>query len=120
MNLCALRSFLDFYPLAGSFQVNPPLCEELIEDTLQHIDRLLTDSMEPLRYVWEYNFRCHRMAAINLSFSVPCSFIVFLPESREPALQCLSLIEESHFKRRQVVVLPMEHEYRHGYQHVTT
>lgn len=44
-------SFLDFYPLAGSFQVNPPLCEELIEETLQHIDRLLTDSMEPLRWV---------------------------------------------------------------------
>ena len=49
----------------------------------------------------------------------PYSFIVFLPENREPALQCLSLIEESHFKRRQVVVLAMEHEYRHGYQHVT-
>lgn len=47
--LCS--SFLDFYPLAGSFQVNPPLCEELIEETLQHIDRLLTDSMEPLRWV---------------------------------------------------------------------
>lgn len=49
--LSPFSSFLDFYPLAGSFQVNPPLCEELIAETLQHIDRLLTDSMEPLRWV---------------------------------------------------------------------
>uniref|UniRef100_A0A1B0DCL7 Uncharacterized protein n=1 Tax=Phlebotomus papatasi TaxID=29031 RepID=A0A1B0DCL7_PHLPP len=46
------------------------------------------------------------------------TFIVFLPEWKEPVLQCLSRIEESHYKRRQVVVLGMEHEYRHGYQHV--
>jgi len=74
--------------------VNPPYCEELIDATLQHIDHLLSDSPEPL------------------------SFIVFLPEWKEPHLQCLSKIEESHFKRKQVVVMGMEHEYRHGYQHI--
>lgn len=42
-------SFLEFRPVSGSFQVNPPYCEELIDATLQHIDRLLTDSTEPLR-----------------------------------------------------------------------
>lgn len=42
-------SFLDFRPLSGSFQVNPPYCEELIDAAVQHIDRLLTDSVEPLR-----------------------------------------------------------------------
>lgn len=42
-------SFLDFKPVSGSFQVYPPHCEELIDATLQHIDRLLTDSVEPLR-----------------------------------------------------------------------
>ncbi|GAB0090043.1 mRNA (2'-O-methyladenosine-N(6)-)-methyltransferase [Sergentomyia squamirostris] len=87
-------SFLEFKPFSGSFQVNPPYCEELIDATLQHIDKLLTDSPEPL------------------------SFIIFLPEWKEPILQCLSRIEESSYKRRQVVVLGMEHEYRHGYQHV--
>uniref|UniRef100_A0A1Q3EZD0 Putative host cell transcription factor hcfc1 n=1 Tax=Culex tarsalis TaxID=7177 RepID=A0A1Q3EZD0_CULTA len=86
-------SFLEFRPVSGSFQVNPPYCEELIDATLQHIDRLLTDSTEPL------------------------SFIVFLQEWKEPALQCLSKIEDSHFKRKQVVVMGMEHEYRHGLQH---
>lgn len=45
------RPFLEFKPISGSFQVNPPMCEELIDATLQHIDRLLTDSQEPLRYI---------------------------------------------------------------------
>lgn len=35
--------------MSGSFQVNPPWCEELIDATLQHIEKLLTDSQEPLR-----------------------------------------------------------------------
>lgn len=42
-------SFLEFKPVSGSFEVNPPFCEELIDATFQHIDRLLTDSSEPLR-----------------------------------------------------------------------
>uniref|UniRef100_A0A182N2S6 WW domain-containing protein n=1 Tax=Anopheles dirus TaxID=7168 RepID=A0A182N2S6_9DIPT len=86
-------SFLDFKPVSGSFQVNPPYCEELIDASLQHIDRLLTDSVEPL------------------------SFIVFLQEWKDPALKCLSKIEDSSYKRKQVVVMAMEHEYRHGLQH---
>lgn len=44
-------SFLDFQPVSGSFQVNPPYSEELIEATLRHIDRLLSHSAEPLRWV---------------------------------------------------------------------
>ncbi|KXJ73967.1 hypothetical protein RP20_CCG014654 [Aedes albopictus] len=86
-------SFLEFKPVSGSFQVNPPYCEELIDATLHHIDRLLSDSTDPL------------------------SFIVFLQEWKDPPLQCLSKIEDSHFKRKQVVVMGMEHEYRHGLQH---
>lgn len=46
------------------------------------------------------------------------SFIVFLPEWKEPNLQCINRIEESHFKRKSVVVPGMAHEFRHGYQHV--
>lgn len=86
-------SFLEFKPISGSFQVNPPYCEELIDATLQHIDRLLTDSSDAL------------------------SFIVFLQEWKDPPLQCLSKIEDSHFKRRQIVVPSMEHVFRHGLQH---
>ncbi|XP_050091266.1 mRNA (2'-O-methyladenosine-N(6)-)-methyltransferase [Anopheles aquasalis] len=86
-------SFLDFKPVSGSFQVNPPYCEELIDATLQHIDRLLTDSADPL------------------------SFIIFLQEWKDPALKCLSKIADSPYKRKQLVVMGMEHEYRHGMQH---
>ena len=41
---------MDFKPVSGSFQVNPPHCEELIDAALSHIDKLLSESMEPLRY----------------------------------------------------------------------
>lgn len=46
------------------------------------------------------------------------SFITFLPELKESNLPFMSRIEESHFKRKLVVVPGMAHEYRHGYQHV--
>lgn len=49
--LHARRPFLEFRPVSGSFQANPPYCEELIEAALLHIERLLSDSIEPLRYV---------------------------------------------------------------------
>lgn len=52
-------------------------------------------------------------------FSNAChSFIVFLPEMKESNLPFMSRVEESHFKRKLVVVPGMVHEYRHGYQHV--
>ncbi|XP_074113087.1 phosphorylated CTD-interacting factor 1 [Cotesia typhae] len=86
--------FLDFRPVSGSFQANPPYCEELMEAMVNHFERLLSDSTEPL------------------------SFIVFLPEWRDPAPNALIKLESSHFKRKQVVVPAMEHEYRHGFQHI--
>ncbi|XP_043275592.1 mRNA (2'-O-methyladenosine-N(6)-)-methyltransferase [Venturia canescens] len=86
--------FLDFRPVTGSFQANPPYCEELMEAMVNHFERLLADSPEPL------------------------SFVVFLPEWRDPAPNALIKLEGSHFKRKQVVVPAMEHEYRHGFQHI--
>ncbi|XP_076687419.1 phosphorylated CTD-interacting factor 1 isoform X3 [Andrena cerasifolii] len=86
--------FLDFRPVSGSFQANPPYCEELMEAMVNHFERLLADSAEPL------------------------SFVVFLPEWRDPAPNALIKLESSHFKRKQVVVPAMEHEYRHGFQYI--
>ncbi|XP_063973188.1 mRNA (2'-O-methyladenosine-N(6)-)-methyltransferase isoform X1 [Diachasmimorpha longicaudata] len=86
--------FLDFRPITGSFEANPPYCEELMEAMVNHFERLLADSTDPL------------------------SFIVFLPEWRDPAPNALVKLEASHFKRKQVVVPAMEHEYRHGFQHL--
>lgn len=55
---------------------------------------------------------------LTLKNTISSSFIVFLPEWKEPNLPCISRIEESHYKRKLVVVPGMAHEYRHGYQHV--
>lgn len=50
------RPFLEFKPVSGSFQVNPPHVEELIDAALMHIDKLLMDSIEPLRLVFNFLF----------------------------------------------------------------
>nr|CAD7585766.1 unnamed protein product [Timema genevievae] len=91
---CFFLPFLDFKPVSGSFEANPPFCEELMEAMVNHFERLLADSPEPL------------------------SFIVFIPEWRDPAPNALLKLEASHFKRKQVVVPAFEHEYRHGFQHL--
>lgn len=80
--------------MTGSFEANPPYSEELMEAMVNHFERLLADSVEPL------------------------SFIVMLPEWREPPPTALLKLEASHFKRKQVVVPAFEHEYRHGFQHI--
>ena len=85
---------LDFKPHCGSFEANPPFCEELMDAVVTHFERLLEDSLEPL------------------------SFMVFLPEWRDPAPPALLKLEASRWKRKQVVVGALEHDYRHGFQHV--
>lgn len=85
---------MDFKAVSGSFEANPPFCEELMEAMVNHFERLLADSPEAL------------------------SFIVFIPEWRDPAPNALLRLENSNFKRKQVVVPAYEHEYRHGFQHL--
>lgn len=80
--------------MSGSFEAHPPYSEELMESSVDHIERLLSDSPEPL------------------------SFIIFMPDYREPTPAALLRFEASQFKRKQVTVPAYEHEYRHGFQHV--
>ncbi|EEB18306.1 Phosphorylated CTD-interacting factor, putative [Pediculus humanus corporis] len=87
-------TILDFKPITGSFQANPPYCDELTEAMVNHFEKLLSESSEPL------------------------SFIIFMPEWRDPSPPALLRLESSLFKRKQVVVPAYEHEYRHGFQHV--
>jgi phosphorylated CTD-interacting factor 1 len=56
-----------------------------------HFERLLSSSNEPL------------------------SFIVFM---QDPTPRFLKRLEESKWNKRILKVLALEHEYRHGYQHV--
>lgn len=85
---------LDFAPLSGSFEANPPFCEELMDAMVSHFEKLLESSPEPL------------------------SFIVFIPEWREPPTPALTRMEQSRFKRHQLVLPAFEHEYRSGSQHI--
>ncbi|XP_074645093.1 mRNA (2'-O-methyladenosine-N(6)-)-methyltransferase-like [Tubulanus polymorphus] len=87
-------SLLKFQPVSGSFEANPPFCEELMETMVDHFESLLLESSEPL------------------------SFIVCIPEWRDPPTEALIRLESSRFNRKQLVIPPFEHEYRHGFQHI--
>ncbi|XP_070798003.1 mRNA (2'-O-methyladenosine-N(6)-)-methyltransferase isoform X3 [Pituophis catenifer annectens] len=78
----------------GSFQANPPFCEELMDVMVTHFEKLLEASSEPL------------------------SFIVFIPEWRDPPPTALTRMEQSRFKRQQLVLPAFDHEYRSGSQHL--
>lgn len=81
---------LDLKIISGSFVANPPYCEELIHAAIAHFERCLSESADPL------------------------SFIVTLPDDLPNSLLKL---EASPFRRKQIVVPNLEHEYRHGFQH---
>ncbi|PAA53478.1 hypothetical protein BOX15_Mlig032164g2 [Macrostomum lignano] len=84
---------LDFYPLEGSFEANPPFSEELMVAMVNHMENLLKEATGPL------------------------SFMVFLPDWRDPPTEALVRLEASPYNRRQTCVLPFEHSYRNGMQH---
>lgn len=88
--------FLQLKAVSGSFEVHPPYCEELMESSVDHIEKLLTDSLEPL------------------------SFVILMPDYRDPTPIALMHLESSQFKKKQVTVPAYEHEFRHGFQHVLT
>lgn len=89
-------TILDLKAVSGSFQAHPPYCEELMDASITHFEHLLADSPEPL------------------------SFIVFVPDYRDPSPSALIKLEASHFKRKQVIVPAFEHEFRIGIQHIVT
>ncbi|KAI2663917.1 mRNA (2'-O-methyladenosine-N(6)-)-methyltransferase [Labeo rohita] len=86
--------FLSFSPASGSFEANPPFCEEFMDAMVTHFEDLLEHSSEPL------------------------SFIIFVPEWRDPPTPALTRMEASRFRRHQMIVSAFEHEYRSGSQHI--
>ncbi|XP_072296180.1 mRNA (2'-O-methyladenosine-N(6)-)-methyltransferase [Eucyclogobius newberryi] len=86
--------FLSFSPVSGSFEANPPFCEELMDAMVTHFEELLSSSSEPL------------------------SFVVVVPDWRDPETPALTRMESSRFLREQLHVAAYEHEYRSGSQHV--
>nr|KAG5712235.1 hypothetical protein BaRGS_014585 [Batillaria attramentaria] len=77
---------LDFHPTSGSFEANPPFCEELMEAMVDHFESLLGETSDPL------------------------SFIVFIPEWRDPPTEALMRLESSRFKRKSCLLPAYEHE----------
>uniref|UniRef100_A0A8C1SI10 mRNA (2'-O-methyladenosine-N(6)-)-methyltransferase n=1 Tax=Cyprinus carpio TaxID=7962 RepID=A0A8C1SI10_CYPCA len=86
--------FLSFSPASGSFEANPPFCEEFMDAMVTHLEDLLERSSEPL------------------------SFIIFVPEWRDPPTPALTRMEASRFRRHQMIMPAFEHEYRSGSQHI--
>nr|CAB3264703.1 phosphorylated CTD-interacting factor 1-like [Phallusia mammillata] len=87
---------MQFFPVQGSFEANPPFCEELMEAMVEHFEKLLAQSNSPL------------------------SFIIFIPEWRDPTPLSILRMESSRYKRKQVLIPAFEHQYRSGLQHVTS
>jgi len=86
-------SFFYFVPEQGSFEVNPPYVEEVIEYTADHIFDLLKSSKKPLL------------------------FIVGVPDWREPLQKGQEKIEKSNFLKGQFTLEGTKYEYVSGAQH---
>lgn len=87
-------SFFNFHPTSGSFAVHPPFQEDLMETTVDHIERCLHNSSDAL------------------------SFIVFLPDWKDPVSRAVSKIQGSRFKRESFTLAAFEHDLKNGFQHV--
>ena len=118
------RPCLDFAPLSGSFEANPPFCEELMDAMVSHFEVgvLPTDGAGKIASL--LGAVAHVYPILSLpqklleSSAEPLSFIVFIPEWREPPTPALTRMEQSRFKRHQLVLPAIEHEYRSGSQHI--
>ncbi|RWS28547.1 phosphorylated CTD-interacting factor 1-like protein [Leptotrombidium deliense] len=86
-------SVLNFFPISGSFEAFPPYCEDLFEATIDHFERVLSNSEEPL------------------------SFILFLQEYKDSSPRALIKLESSRFKRKQLTIEAFEYDLRSGTQH---
>lgn len=87
-------SFLQFHPVSGSFVAHPPVQEDLMLAAVNHMERLLNNSSDPL------------------------SFIVFLPDWKDPVSQAVTVIESSRFKRESFTLQAFQHDLKNGFQHV--
>lgn len=86
-------SFFHFYPTEGSFEANPPFCEEIIESMNQHMEFLLNNAKDK-----------------------PLSFIIYLPNWMNPPSDAIEYIKKSKYLRHSFVVESNEHRYISGFK----
>ena len=80
-------SFIVISP-APETPANPPFSEELMCAMVDHLENVLSESVDPL------------------------SFVIFIPEWRDPSPEALTRLENSRFKQKQILIPKNEHEYR--------
>lgn len=89
--------FLKFQPMCGSIQLHPPDVEELLIETVRHVEKLLSHAQEPL------------------------SFIIFTQEpASDSSDAAISMLQSSRYKREQLTLAAFDYELRHGFQHMIT
>lgn len=91
-------SFLEFYPISGSFVCHPPVQEDLILSTVDHVEACLRNSRED-----------------------PLSFVVVLPDfkaDQEESDKAVAKLMGSQFKRESFSLPAFQHEFKTGFQHV--
>ena len=74
-------SFYDFFPKTGSFETGPPYTEEVMERMIYHLQSLL-ESKD----------------------AGPLSFVVFVPDWREPLQKCQEIMESKDFAYTQRII----------------
>eukprot|EP01124_Arcella_intermedia_P004719 TRINITY_DN12702_c0_g1_i3.p1 TRINITY_DN12702_c0_g1~~TRINITY_DN12702_c0_g1_i3.p1 ORF type:complete len:860 (+),score=194.93 TRINITY_DN12702_c0_g1_i3:17-2596(+) len=96
----SLGSFFNFEPTTGSFETGPPYTEEIITAMAEHLEHLLSSSSEPL------------------------SFVVFVPDWRDPLTPGLHMMEQSRYlvtdfvlegNKSYVYVVGKQHEEKERY-----
>lgn len=85
-------SFFHFYPDEGSFEANPPFCEEVIDKMSKHMEYLLETSEKPL------------------------SFIIYVPNWINPPCLPIEYMKQSKYNRESIIVEPENHLYMSGFQ----
>lgn len=90
----SVGSFFSFHPTSGSFEVGPPYTEEIMTSTVLHCVNLLEQS------------------------SLPLSFVIFVPDWRNPLQKCQEIMEECDFTRLHFVIEGNKHAFLVGDQHL--
>jgi hypothetical protein len=92
----SLGSFFDFETCTGSFECNPPFCDEVMDACAVWLEHLLSRS------------------------SAPLSFAVMVPHWSDPPTRFIPAMEQSRFTRQRFIIAAYQHRYISGAQHAVS
>lgn len=93
-----------------------------MEAAVDHFERCLSATTPPAEHYSPISgvnsdHESSSAAATSAAASDPLSFIVFVPDWRDPTPPVITRLESSRFKRRQLTIPANEHQLRHGFYH---